>query len=286
MYSRQNITGRIIKILVLAGIIGFSSCNLEKKLAKVYTATPITDTLLVFRPSYLFKINLKDFLVADADSMSEPEKDSALMENSLFLKHVSDSTVIEGYTRSFTDQMKLYGYKVFGEDMLDSLLTSHSSAFIVNIAQMTMEEYIHPYTSDYVVGDEIVTLKDIDLNAVNFNVWMELSRMNTDGKNRVLFASDHVFDGINGYFKQYFFSSDISFEYTIDTMTVKEVESVGGILGQRFAEYFYDYLLNSYVRQNLPPDYPYEPVYYHYDPYRKTLSPAGDDERMIELESR
>lgn len=286
MYSGQKITGHNFKFLALAAILAFSSCNLERKLAKVYTSAPTSDTLLILKPSYLFKINLKEFLVPDSDSLDEAEKDSILMEKSLFLKHLSDSAVIDGFTQSFTNKLKLYGYKVLGEGKLDSLLTSHSGAYILNIAQITMEEYIHPYTSDYVVGDEIITLKDIDLNAVNFNVWIELSRLNSNEKNRVLFTSDYIFDGINGYFKQFFFTSEISFEYTIDTMTMKEVSSFGGILGERFAEYFYDYQLNSYILRNLTPDYPYQPVYYHYDPIRKTLQPARDDEKFIELEPR
>jgi hypothetical protein len=58
-----------------------------------------------------------------------------------------------------------------------------------------------------------------------------------------------------------------------------------GKFGEKTAEYLFDYMMNTYIAENLPEDYPYEKLYYHYDPVRRYTYPINEDERIIELDS-
>jgi hypothetical protein len=153
-----------------------------------------------------------------------------------------------------------------------------------SILPNSLSRYIHPYSSDEEVYDEIITIDGIDLNAINYNLWLELSHMNTEKKNRILFASDYLLDKINGTLKQNLISGKYSFDYTIDTITMPEIYQFAGRFGKRTAVYLFDYLMNDYIGEKLPEDYPFDRYYYHYDRHGNSYYPIGEEDRFIELE--
>lgn len=273
---------RIILYFSLPALM-LSGCTLEQRLASSFVKNDKPADIYLLQPSLIYKYNLKEFELPEADGLDKYRKDSLLFANSLFLKEVDDSLVIGRMIAGMTEQFKQAGIHVIPEERVDTLMHNGGSPIIVNLAQFTLEEYIHPFSSEEDVYDETVVIDGIDVNAINYNLWVELGRMNTETKNRVLFVSDYLTDEISGTIKQYLFTGKLSFDYTIDTITQPDIGEFAYQFGGLAARYIFDYLMNNYIGENLPEDYPYERYYYHYDTERKLIYPVGDDERVIEL---
>jgi hypothetical protein len=262
-----------------------TGCTMEQKLAKTYADQGNIGQFYLMQPSFVFKYNLKEFEIPGIDTLDEFRKDSLLMENSLFLKFVSDSVFIDEFTEGFKNALENYGAEVMVESEVDTLMQNGGTPYIINLAQFSLEEYIHPYRSEELVYDEVFVIDGIDLNAINYNVWLELGRMNTEEKNKVLFASDYLHDEISGSLKQNLISGKVIFDYSIDTITMPQVYESARQFGNTTAGYLFDYLMNTYIDENLSENYPYERVYYHYDPQRKILYSVEDEYRLHELDS-
>jgi hypothetical protein len=279
----------VIAVILLSTVMSASltSCQLEKKTVRAFIDSPRAEPLLLLLPDYIFPVNLKEYDIPGKDSLDEAAIDSLMIDYSLFLKDINDSVVLARFSNAFIRGLQGFGYKVYPESKLDSVLHGNQRTYVVNLAQMTVEEYIHPYSESYYVGDELVTLKDIDLNALNLNVWIELGAMNGDKKIKVLFASDYLFDRLSGNFRQNFFASQLTFEYAIDTLTVKQFYSMAEYFGGKCSGFLFDFFMNEYLKENLPPDYPYDPQYYHYDHERQMiLISESPEDRFTELEEK
>jgi hypothetical protein len=261
-----------------------TGCTLEQKLAKTFVKTEFHDDFYILKPDFIFKYNLKEFEIEGFDTLPGTFRDSLLMEKSLFLKSVVDSTIIEEYTAGLRSGFKKFGAGVLHEDAVDTLMDNGGTSYILNIAQFSLEEYIHPYSTEEWVYDEIIVIDGIDMNAINYNIWLELGRMNSEEKNQVLFVSDYFHDSMDGTLKQNLITGKMSFDYTIDTISIAQIYDFARRFGEKTAGYLYDYLLNAYIGENIPEDYPYERIYYHYDPNRRLLYPVEEDQRIIEIE--
>jgi hypothetical protein len=276
------------KLNLLAAIFIFllTGCTLEQKLAREFVKMESPIRIFLLQPDYIFKNNLKDFEIPGIDTLGPSIHDSLLLSNSLFLKDVSDSAVIYEFITGFSKAVESYGMEIIPENAVDTLMNAGGTPFIVNLAQFSLEEYIHPYSSEELVYDEIVVIDGIDLNAINFNLWVELGRMNTEGSNRVLFASAYLLDNLNGTLRQHLVSGEMSFDYSIDTITLAGIYEFARSFGKTSAGYLYDYLMNVYISENLPENYPYEKYDYHYDPVRRLIMIADEGEKFIELERK
>lgn len=276
---------RTLYLVLVASFFLLNGCTVEQKLARAYVKTDNTRAFYLLQPSLVFKYNLKEFEIPGIDTLDEFTKDSVLIENSLFLKTVSDSVVISEFISGVKKTLESYSVVVLPESAIDTLMVNGGTPFIINIAQISLEEYIHPYSTEEQVYDEIIVIDGIDLNALNFNVWIELGRMNTEKNNKVLFASDYLLDEISGTLKQNLITGKMSFDYMIDTITMNQIYESARLAGGKTAVLLFDYLMNDYIGENLPEDYPYDRQYYHYDPVRMLIYPVGEENRIIELDN-
>jgi hypothetical protein len=265
-------------------IILLTACSVEQKLARSFIDIGKPEEFLFLRPTIILKYNLKEFEIPGVDTLEEYRKDSVLIASSLFLNAISDSMLIEQFTTGFVKKLETYGGRVVLENSIDTLMEKEGNPYIVNIAQFSLEEYIHPYSSEEEVYNEVVVIDGIDLNAINYNLWLELSHMNTEKKNKILFLSDYLLDTMNGTLKQNLLSGKYSFDYTIDTITVAQVYEFANWFGKKSASYLFDYMMNDYIGENIPEEYPYERYNYHYDAQRNSFYPIGEEDRFIELE--
>ncbi|HPM92736.1 MAG TPA: hypothetical protein PKZ74_07980 [Bacteroidales bacterium] len=261
----------------------FTGCTLEQRLASSFVKLDPKPQVYLLEPDHIFKYNLKEFELSGSDTMDQVVKDSLLLEKSLFLNTFSDSVVIERLMAGMISGLKRSGLSIIPESDMDSLLGQGGNPFILNLAQFTLEEYIHPYRSEEEVYDEIIVIDGIDVNAINFNLWIELGIMNSEMKNRVLFYSDFLMDKISGTLKQNLMTGKMSFDYSIDTISPGWITEFAYKFGTVSASYFYDYLLNEYIGEKLPDNYPYERYYYHFDPERRLIYPVDESERLTEI---
>jgi len=263
-------------IIIIPLFFLLNSCSVEYKIAKEFTETSNNISLLVFPPDYIFKNNLKTYEYSCYDSLSGDELDSALFYNNLFLQNINDSIFFENYMNNLYLGLSRYGIKVFPESMLDSFLLIQTDAYILNIAQIELEEYVMPYTAEEYFGEYLYS-ETIDLNAVNINSWFEITKVNSDeNEKKVFYASHLVFDDMSGSFSQNIFTGEISFSYIIDPMTENDIYELSALLGTKYAGYTFDYFLNNFIIKHLPENY-HSDKHLHYNPYRKTFTPSNDD---------
>ena len=144
--SRKNITGnkKTITTLFLAlcvlGLLIVTSCNPEKKLAKIYVNNRPIGQVLVFKPNMLYKYNLKTDSL-DVNKLTEEEKDSVLWFTSDFIQYIDDSTFIDNYFKGYLYGLQQYGIKTYTEENMDDFFANpDSGSIVVNIAQIELEE--------------------------------------------------------------------------------------------------------------------------------------------------
>ncbi len=267
--------------LLLLTVLLLTSCTMEQKLARSFVKMDKPLPFVVMQPRYVFKNNLKTFEIPGYDSLPVILRDSLLFENSLFLKFIQDSLLIRKFSESFENALRKRGLTVYDEVYLDTLLAGSDTAAIINIAQFVLEEYVHPYVSEEEVYDEVIVIDGIDLNAINFNVWFELTMMNGGSRLFLLFQSDYLYDAINGTLKQNLLTGEYSFDFTIDTISQGQWYAFAEQFGEKAGSQIYDFVMNVFIRDNLPEEYPYEVLYYHYDLDRRLVYPVMEEERIM-----
>ncbi len=264
-------------ILILA--IGFSlaSCSLERKLAKEFIESRDSLAVMLFMPGYIFKTNNKAWEVENIDQLSAAQKDSALFQNSLYLKEIDDNFLISRYENALQTGLLRYGMIVYTEDQLLDFLAVEHKAYKIMIAQMELEEDIYPYRAEEIFFDSVLFFEDFELNRVNLNSWFEIARMNDpEADDHLLYASHYAMDGLDGRFMQNLFTGEVKFHYNLYPMKTEDIYTLAAMLGEKYAGYIYDYMLNEYIYRNFPQG-ERPKSYYTFNPQTRVIAPARDD---------
>lgn len=276
-YRTTNIN--ILFLILLA--ITTVSCTIEQKMARHYVRNVEKPSLMYISPDFIFKTNTRPGIIQDDASLDQFEKDSILFFKSEYLQFLEDSILLNRFNRAYISELKAYGIEVFKEDQMDAFLALEDTSYIVNIAQLELEEYIIPIR-DEEYFDGVVYYREIDLDAVGLNSWFEISTMNDDEDPVVLFASHYVVDDYDGTFRYYPFTGEISHSYAIDSISIDDVYELVSFLGRKYAGYTFDFIMNVYIYSNVPDDVNLK-LYYHYDRRKGSFIPV-DDDRFIPLE--
>ncbi len=270
-------------ILLLLVIQILNSCSYDRKLARQFVESNPDISILVIPTNEIFKVNMKrDELGDDTVDMDAWQIDSLLMAKSLFLKDISDSIFLEAYYNSFFDELDKLHIKTYTEDYIDSFLFIKSPAFLLNIAQIEVDEYIKEYSDSEDYNDFVYT-KTLPLNAVSISTWFEISRLNNNkGSRRVFFSEDEVSDNVYGYFSENLFTGQVSYKYFLREMELDDIYRKCEDLGEKYAGYIFDYVMNSYISRNFPADRKRK-YYMHYKRNINSFEPAYDN-RFILME--
>jgi hypothetical protein len=269
-------------LLYLIFLILLTSCYAEWRLARSYIKSEPEVSILLLPTHYVFKTNLKTFEVSNRNKMSQPELDSALMENSIFLREISDSVFLETFINSMIIEFEKLGYAIYSEHYLDSFLLRNTPAIILHIAQIELEEHYVVHEDEEQFGD-FIYYKNFDLNAVTFNFWFELSVLNDQQyPPQVFYASETLTDQINGYFTENLFTGKVNYRYHISALDLDVIYRYARIFGEQYAGYTFDHLMNRHIYKNHPRGK--EPRYYmHYKRWNNTINPTTKD-RFFRLE--
>ncbi len=268
-------------LIFLGSILTLTFCSPERELAKLYLEEGKGQELMILMPEYVFKTSLKEYDVEGAERMEEWMLDSILFNQSLFLKFISDSSFLDIYANSYAEELQALGFIVFTANQMDTFLQVSEPDFIINVAQIEVEEYVLPIRDEELVS-EYLFYKEIDLNAVNINSWFELTRINSEEEldNEILFASHYILDDFEGNFKFFPYTGEIKYAYNIDSLIINDIYGLAGYLGRKYAGYTYDYMLNTYIYKNLPENI--KPRYYfHYDRKKNSMVPVDDDRFIL-----
>lgn len=262
-------------IILMASILG--SCSLERDLSKTFLEKRTSISILLIKPDVVFKTNNKIWEIKNFDQMSNNSQESALWENSLFLKQIDDSMFFDKYFTALSTQLKYLNINVYGLDQITEFMSQPGTLYQVSVAQIEIEEDVFPYHVEETFDDSVVYFEDFSLNTISVNNWYEIHKLNdTQAVNNLLYASHYLMDQIEGQFAENVFTGEVKYNYNLFPMEMNSIYSFAELLGAKYAGYIFDYLINEYVFRNFPENQ--RPgVYMHYDLDYHNLTPAGND---------
>lgn len=267
--------------LLFLSILFFSACSLERKYAKEFIKQKNGQVaVLVVQPFSLDMYNNTEYFL---DSLNVPEDyplDSFLFQQTKLLKQVSDSIFLENYLNGFINTLRKSGFQVFLPDELEAFKDVESPAYIFKFAQVELSEEVEPY----VISEEFSETnfyKSFDLNLVILSNWFEFEARDTAWR-KVFYAEDVVMDEISGEV----FMDEVKkipvLYYAMDSLSVAEVYQMATDVGNKYASFFTDYLMNVYIEKHFPKDIKTS-VFFHYDAETKMLFPYLEEEGFQEI---
>jgi len=272
----------LFKILI-SGVLIIStlSCSPEKKLATEFVYKTSTKNILVLAPEYLFKSNIKTYLLDSLNIADDnKDKDSLLLLHSDFLHNLNDSLFIANYVLGYKQSLSKFGFNVFVQNQTEQFLMKDSNSYQINIAQIELEETLYTYRDEEMIYDTYF-YHDHNLNAVYVNSWFEINSTDDDiPSHSIYFASDMITDIVDGMFDYDIFSSKVKYLYNIDSLKQDVLYAFAYRLGSEYAGYTFDLLLNTELNEKLDPAVR-SANYWRYNPVNHTFYLAEDDRFII-----
>jgi hypothetical protein len=173
-----------------------------------------------------------------------------------------------------------YGLEVYVPEDPDQVQVD-SVHWMVVLSRVEVSGRITEY-EDYLFSDTDEYSYKHPLNTVNVASWFEVN----DGDWKpVLFCEHYLVDGFYSKTDYSFWSSQLNYSYTIDTLKLDNVYNYAVYLGKLYAGYTYDYMMNDYVDTELAKQnvYYWDRYMLRYDPYKKALRYAEDGDGFVEI---
>ncbi len=260
----------IQKLLVFSSVLIFlAACSVERKIANTFVSNKNKGAVLVLSPDAIFQLN-------NYDSINPNNIDSTF-----FLKKIDKYALIGLSLEHLKDELKKMGFNVYDETTLAQFMTEGDSSYVLKLSQVELEEGLDSinFSDHFDVGYDVE--KYIKIKYFSINSWFEFARKNIlDEEFPLLYCSFSLSDNVYGDYNSY--GGGLFYGYTIDSLTLQDFSGLPEKLGEKYASYFYDYIMNIYILENLPKDF-IPTYYYHFDPYSKMII-RGNDDHFIEMD--
>lgn len=272
---------KLLRFIALSLLL--ASCSVERKLASRLAVDTEGLAIMLISTDQIFADQLTYPDVEDWDRLSPEEQDSVRLSSSRIIKDLSGQQFLNIFKQSYTKELGRYGVKVFGESDLNDFHSWEGSSWLVNLAQVEVQEQQQIIRDEELVNGTLYTY-DIPVNNVNIASWFEVARMNasTDNSMEVMFASYDISDDYHGYFTQNFVTGEVGYNLRSDTLNMDKFYLSVAFLGRLYAGYTFDYILNNRLKDQLDSE-KRSGRYFRYDPYRRYLFPTERD-RFLPLE--
>ena len=254
------------KTLVLIGflcVLVLTSCQTEKKLAKKY---------MVNRPYIAAAVYFPD------QAEVKVEYNAQLGKKTEVLNGFDQDMFLDVMYNVYAETMGDYGVEVYVPEDPDNVQID-STHWLVMLSQMEISGLITVY-EDYLFSDMDEYSYKHPLNTVNVASWFEVN----DGEWRpVLFCEHNLMDGFDSKTDFSIWTNTVDYNFVIDTLQLEDVYNYAVYLGKLYAGYTYDYMMNSYIGEELKKKgYAYQ-IMLRYDPYEKKFRYAEEDDCFIEI---
>lgn len=251
-------------IIAIVSVLALSSCRTDMKLAKAFVAEHTGIQAAVYFPEQAdVKVEYNTQYERKTEALDGFSQD-------LFLDVMYDA---------YADAMNAYGVNVYVPSNANNVQVD-SVHWLVMLSRMEISGRITEY-EDYFFSDNDEYCYKTPLNTVNVASWFEVS----DGEWKpVLFCEHNLMDGFESKASYSFWTSQIEYNYTIDTLKLKDVYNYAVYLGKLYAGYTYDYMMNDYVDTEMAKknnDWNRFPL--RYDPYKRQVIYAEEGDWFIEI---
>jgi hypothetical protein len=260
---------QIVLLFLIIIVWMMISCSPERKLAKQFVDKTSKPNVLLLMPSFIFMEDLK------LSGLENDESDTLV--RTLVLDKIEDSVVINRFRTIYINKLERYGVFVYEEKTLNDFMKLDSNAWVVNIAQIELQEYETVFTdSQEFFG--VIYSTDVFLNGLNSAFWFEFSQVNAPENNKpdIMFAANDLYDKYDGRYIYDIFSGQMKYNLEIDTLNVDDFYRQIDFSAKLYAGYTFDYLMNIYISSNIP-DKNKKVNYYRYDPYRDSYYITPED---------
>lgn len=259
---------RKIGILGLLALLMLSACSPEHKLAKTYIKHHSGNGIMIIPTFELYKDNLA--IGYDTTINYTPDQfDSIAWVQSCFIQHISDSLYLTQFTNSLIKELGEFGYDVYVDGGSDVFLSLPDPKWMIQIAQLQLNEnHRTDYRESYSFESGENYLKEFRVNQVSQSSWLEVSRANT-GNKQLLFLEGYIQDNFHLGFDVDLMEGGMGISGNRDSINVADVYKMAEESGHKHADLLFDYFMNDYIRENLPPGI-INREYYHFN--RKTKS--------------
>lgn len=262
-------------IVFLTGVF-LISCSPDRKLAGNFAKSKLQRSVLLLQPKFVYKVSLKTHVPDSLNIKDKSLYDSVLMAHSNILRYINDSLFIANYMLGLNKELRKFHFTIYTAEQTAKFMETDTAAYIVNVAQLEIDENIFPYRDETQVDDSYY-YHDHKLNSITVDSWFEISEVNDNKKdNRVYYASDEITDNLLGEFTQDIFTGEIKYFYTIDSLKPGDVYNFAYQLGRSYAGYTFDVLMNKFVKDHLASGEK-EKKYWRFDPRAQKLFEATTD---------
>lgn len=264
-------------ILCVTVLLLLAACSPERQLARNYVKHHSGNGIMIIPLYELYKDNLT--VAYDTNVKYSPEQlDSIAWEQSCFIKNVSDSVFLTTFTNSLIEELTATGYDVYVDGGLDVFLALPDPKWIVQVAQLQLDENHRNDSRDlYSLESGEPYSQGFRVNQVSMSSWFEVSRANT-GNKQVLFLEGYVQDDFHMGIDFDLMEGSIGLLDNRDSIQMDDVYKMADESGQKHGEFLFDYFMNDYIRENLPPGI-VNREYFHYNRQTKKLK-RGLQERF------
>ncbi len=260
----------IILFFTIAVLIPESHLNAQsqRKLAKIFIHKIIKEhpDITIVKPDFIYKYNY-NFNSDEMPLASESQRNAASLKHSKFLKKINDSTFLSHFISGYKMELEKYGFSpsVVSQNPKNSL-----SGYVADIAQVELDEQYYPYSDSAIYNNNLYVFQK-KLNALDVNMWFKIYKAKQIvTKVPVLFTENLLIDDFfDGHFVLSSNEDRLNYFYKRVPLTVKKIYKDVENLGRIYAEYTVDYLLNSFIRKNIPKDINIKE--WHYNPYSRLI---------------
>ena len=247
-------------------VLFLSGCQTDLKLAKKFVAERTDIQAAVYFPE---------------QAEVKVEYNTKLGKKTEVLNGFSQDLFLDVMYGAYADAMKAYNVNVYVPEDIDNVQVD-SLHWLVILSRMEISGRITEY-EDYLFSDTDEFSYKHQLNTVNVASWFEI---NDSVWLPVLYCEHNLMDGFDSKTDYSFWTGQLDYSYTIDTLKLDDVYNYAVYLGKLYAGYTYDYMMNGYVDSGLKKqhlDY-YGREMLRYDPYKKQLRFAEEGDCFIELQ--
>ena len=252
-----------IAFIALLLVVTLSSCQTELKLAKKYMAN---------RP------NIQAAVYFPEQAEVKVEYNTQYGKKTEVLNGFNQDLFLDVMYNAYAEELGHYGVEVYVPEDINQVPVD-STHWLVMLSRMEISGRITEY-EDYLFSDTDEYSYKYPLNTVNVASWFEI---NDSVWKPVLFCEHNLMDGFDSKTDYSFWTDKLDYTYIIDTLELSDVYNYAVYLGKLYAGYTYDYMMNSYIGNELKKrDYLYQ-ILLRYDPYKKQLRYAEEDEGFVEV---
>lgn len=268
---------RGVFILAIIGGILLNACATERKLAREFVQNTPDARFLIIWPDMVFKESLKPIQNKHNQKLTDRQKDSIAFMESEFIRYIPDSTFFNLYISQLLEEFKRLGINAIPDTMAGEFFQdTGKNAYILNIAQLQLQEFSEIVYDTEEIDNQYYYHEHI-LNGIHLNKWVEFQKINSDRKSPlVLFNELTTGDQVDGFFRKHPQTGQMQYSFKMDTLTMSDVHQWIEHAGETHARYFFDFLMNQYIRINLAKRQIKPRYYLHYDRENDQFVPANE----------